>query len=357
MIRAPVAPIAPPSVGVAMPRKIVPRTRKISSSGRHQRRQYAQQESAAAQLTRFERQGGHPAGLEDGHQNHIADVEQGQRQTGDEGAGVHVANRFAELVGHDDQHQRRWDDLGQRSRRGDDTRRKLGVVAVAQHDRQRNQAHRDHGSGDHTGGRREQRPDKDHREGETAAQRPEKLSDGVEQVLGHARTFENQPHEGKEGNGQQGVVAHDAEDAVRQRLEQLRPEQTEFDTDESKEDAVGRQREGHRETDEQEKDHRGEDDRGHVGDHEFGHHSSPFWALMASASSSSGVGLCPFAVESGQRPCRKPMRLISSEIPWITSRKKPIGTSRRTGHTVRPPALLDCSLLANASRRSATTGT
>ncbi len=30
---APVAPIAPPSVGVAMPRKIVPSTRKMSASG------------------------------------------------------------------------------------------------------------------------------------------------------------------------------------------------------------------------------------------------------------------------------------------------------------------------------------
>ena len=30
---APVAPMAPPSVGVAMPRKIVPSTRKISASG------------------------------------------------------------------------------------------------------------------------------------------------------------------------------------------------------------------------------------------------------------------------------------------------------------------------------------
>ncbi len=30
---APIAPIAPPSVGVAMPRKIVPSTRKISTSG------------------------------------------------------------------------------------------------------------------------------------------------------------------------------------------------------------------------------------------------------------------------------------------------------------------------------------
>ncbi len=32
-ISAPVAPIAPPSVGVATPRKIVPSTRKIKASG------------------------------------------------------------------------------------------------------------------------------------------------------------------------------------------------------------------------------------------------------------------------------------------------------------------------------------
>ena len=30
---APTAPMAPPSVGVAMPRKMVPRTRKMSASG------------------------------------------------------------------------------------------------------------------------------------------------------------------------------------------------------------------------------------------------------------------------------------------------------------------------------------
>jgi hypothetical protein len=33
MMMAPMAPMAPPSVGVAMPRKMVPSTRKISSSG------------------------------------------------------------------------------------------------------------------------------------------------------------------------------------------------------------------------------------------------------------------------------------------------------------------------------------
>ena len=33
MMMAPMAPMAPPSVGVATPRKIVPKTKKISSSG------------------------------------------------------------------------------------------------------------------------------------------------------------------------------------------------------------------------------------------------------------------------------------------------------------------------------------
>ena len=33
MTSAPTAPMAPPSVGVAMPRKMVPSTRKISASG------------------------------------------------------------------------------------------------------------------------------------------------------------------------------------------------------------------------------------------------------------------------------------------------------------------------------------
>lgn len=33
IMSAPTAPMAPPSVGVAMPRKIVPSTRKISASG------------------------------------------------------------------------------------------------------------------------------------------------------------------------------------------------------------------------------------------------------------------------------------------------------------------------------------
>ena len=128
---------------------------------------------------------------------------------GNERARVHVADRLAELVGHDDQHQRRRDDLRQRAGCGDHAGGEAPVVAVAQHDRQRDQAHRDHRGGDHAGGRGEQRADEDHGVGEAAAHRPEQLADGVEQVLGHAAALEDQPHEGEERHREQRVVRHD----------------------------------------------------------------------------------------------------------------------------------------------------
>ena len=92
------------------------------------------------------------------------------------------------------------------------------VIAVAQHDRQRDQAHGDDRGGDDAGRGGEQRADEDHGVGEAAAHRPEQLADRVEQVLGHAGALEDQPHEGEERDGEQRVVADDAEEAVRQRL-------------------------------------------------------------------------------------------------------------------------------------------
>ena len=65
------------------------------------------------------------------------------------------------------------------------------VVAVAQHDRQRDQAHGDDRGGDHAGGGGEQRADDDDGIGEAAAYRAEELADGVEEVLGHAGSLED----------------------------------------------------------------------------------------------------------------------------------------------------------------------
>jgi hypothetical protein len=74
----------------------------------------------------------------------------------------------------------------------------------------------DHRRRHHAGGRREQRADEYRRQREAAAQRTEHLPDGFEQILGHAAALENDPHEGEKGNGQQGVVLHDAEHPERQ---------------------------------------------------------------------------------------------------------------------------------------------
>jgi hypothetical protein len=188
---------------------------------------------------------------------------------GNEGGLVHVAHRAAQLVGHHDQHQRGRDDLRQRAGGGDHAGSELAVVAVAQHHRQRDQAHRNHGSGDHAGGCRQQGADEDHRIGHAAADRPEQLADGVEQVFRHAGAFQDQAHEGEEGNRQQGVVGHDAEDAVRQRLQQFRLQQAQFDADQAEEQAVGSQRKCHRKARQQEDDQRAEHDRREVRNEEW----------------------------------------------------------------------------------------
>jgi hypothetical protein len=160
-----------------------------------------------AQRPRLGRQGGHPGrASQDRHQEDIADVEAGQHQAGDQRAGIHVADRPAQLVGQHDQHQAGRDDLRQRARGRDHPLAMAPVIAIAQHDRQRDQAHGDDRGRDDAGGGRQQRADDDHRIGQAAADRAEQLAHGVQQVLGHAGAFQHDPHEGEEGNGQQGLV-------------------------------------------------------------------------------------------------------------------------------------------------------
>ena len=93
---------------------------------------------------RLERQGGGHLRLHDGDEEDIARVKGRQGEPRNEGTLVHVAHRAAELVGHDDEHERGRNDLRQRARCRNDAGRETPVIAVAQHDRQRDQAHRDH---------------------------------------------------------------------------------------------------------------------------------------------------------------------------------------------------------------------
>ena len=90
---------------------------------------------------RFCGQAGRRVRLDQGRKKDIPGVEAGQHQTRNEGAFVHFADGAAQLVGHDDENERGRNDLRQRAGGCDDARGEPPVVAVAQHDGQRDQAH------------------------------------------------------------------------------------------------------------------------------------------------------------------------------------------------------------------------
>ena len=237
--------------------------------GQHQQRLVA---AAAIRLTVnacLGRQGRDTGGLEDSQGDDIQRVQAHQHETGDKGALVHVTHAAAQLVGHDDQHQRRRDDLRQRAGSGNHAAGQTTVVAVAQHDGQRNQAHGDDGSGHHAGRGCQQGADEHHGQSQTAAHRTEHLADGVEQVFRHAAALENQAHQGEEGHGEQSVVLHDAEQAQGQGLHQRGGQHAQFDTDEAKEQAACPQAECDWKADQQEDDQPRKHDRGEVGSNEI----------------------------------------------------------------------------------------
>ncbi|MNT09839.1 hypothetical protein D3C72_1446420 [compost metagenome] len=139
-----------------------------------------------------------------------------------DGAEIHVAHGFAELVGKNDQNQRRRDDLRDCSRCGDDAGGKPRIVAVFQHDRQGDDAHGDDRGGNRAGNRAENCADDDDGIGETAGNGAEQFAGPFKQIFRKPTSLEDRAHEGEEGDGQQKVVRDDAEDAQRQRLKKSR---------------------------------------------------------------------------------------------------------------------------------------
>src|SRR6266850_8065065 len=122
-------------------------------------------------------------------------------------------------------------------------------------------------------------------------------------------------------------------------------QQPQLDSSQSEKDADGGKGESDRVPDEQEDHQRPEHQGRHVVSQEFDHAGSPRCLRSSSASCSSRLGPSSFSVGSGIIPRRNAMRLISSETPCMTSRKKPTGTMSRAGQTVKPPALVEISLL------------
>gem|GEM_PF-4915000 len=214
---------------------------------------------------RLGRNGGRRFRLEQGNRDDIQNVQPRQGKARQKGALVHVADGTAQLVGQHDQHQRRRDDLRQRAGRRNHPGGQTTIIAIAQHDGQRNQSHRDHRGRHHARGGRQHRPHQDDRDRQAAAQWPEQLPDCFQQVLGHAGTFQNQTHEGEKGHRQQGFIAHHAEHALRQGLEQGRGQQPQINADQTEQNAVGRQGKRHRKTQQQQDHQHAEHDRRHIG--------------------------------------------------------------------------------------------
>ena len=125
------------------------------------------------------------------------------------GAQIHVADRFAELVGEHDQHERGRDQLGDRSGRGQDARRVPHIVAVADHHRHRNERHRDDLSGNGAGDRAEDEADDDDGIPEPALDRAEQLPHRIEHFFGKPASLQDRAHEGEERYRQQQLVRED----------------------------------------------------------------------------------------------------------------------------------------------------
>ena len=111
-----------------------------------------------------------------------------------------------QLVGQDDQNDRRRDDLPECAGCGDRTGCQLLGIVVAQHGRQRDQTHRDDRGTDDAGGGGEQRAHKHHRYAEATRDRAEQLRHGDQQILGDFRPLQHDAHEDEQRNGDQRIA-------------------------------------------------------------------------------------------------------------------------------------------------------
>ena len=213
------------------------------------------QQRPAVQRARLRRQRRHVLRPEDADDG---DPDAEQRDLDDarpDRAGIHVADRAAELVGQHDQHQRRRNELRDGAGGRDHAHGVARRIAVFEHRRHRDDAHGDHRGRDRAGDRAEHRADEDHRVGQAAAHRAEQLADGIEQVLREPAALQDRAHEGEERDRQQQVVRDDAEQLVGQVAEKVGADQAELDADEAEEQAGRRQRERRRIADQHEQDH------------------------------------------------------------------------------------------------------
>ena len=100
-------------------------------------------------------------------------------------------------------HDRRWNDLSQRTRGRDHTCRDLGRIVVAQHRRQCQQSHGHNGRTNNAGRRSKEGAHNYDRNRQTAWQRAENAGHGGQQIIGDLGTFQRDAHQNEHQNRQQ----------------------------------------------------------------------------------------------------------------------------------------------------------
>ena len=116
-----------------------------------------------------------------------------------------LIDRARELVGENDQHDRRGNDLAERAGRRDRPGGERVRVVVAPHDGQRDQPHGHDGRADDAGGGGQQRADEDDGDAEAAGHRAEQLGHGDQQILGDPGPLQHDAHEHEQRNRDQRI--------------------------------------------------------------------------------------------------------------------------------------------------------
>ena len=113
--------------------------------------------------------------------------------------------------------------------------------------------------------------DQDDGVGQAAAHAAEQLAEALQQIFGKSAAFEDDAHEGEEGNGQQQFVGEHREQLVGEIAEEIGAYQPELDGDEAEEQPDRRERECRGIADHHEDDQPHEHQRGHVVDQQIDH--------------------------------------------------------------------------------------
>ncbi len=134
-----------------------------------------------------------------------------------------VPTELVEDVGQQNEDEARRNDLTERAGGADRAAGKALVVAAPQHPGQGEEAERHDRGADDAGGRAHQHADQDDADAKAAAQRAGGMADHIHQVFGEPRALQHHAHEDEERDGEQRGVGDDAEDAMRQQVEQQVP--------------------------------------------------------------------------------------------------------------------------------------